>query len=129
MTKIYLIKESGGSSDDAWESTLFAVRDEEQAKVEVRKLFAHHAFCTERLPEITRALHDSFAASRLEQETPADTRERVELAQRAAHAKAVELGCSDEHLKLLGLLTENCTAGSLSFVTDANYFYQELELR
>jgi len=65
MTKIYIIKAFGGSYDDAWKNNLYAVVEEEQAKVEVQRLTELHKFCEGIWPQVHNSLTDGYAEARI----------------------------------------------------------------
>lgn len=50
-------------------------------------------------------------------------------AQLATMHRAIELGATEEHLKMLGIRQPDGGLGGLSFESDANFSYEELELR
>ena len=70
MTKIYIIKSSGGSYDEAWENNLFGVVEEEQAKVEVQRLRDERAFLSEMRTHLQPMIQECYAQVNAYKRTP-----------------------------------------------------------
>jgi len=70
MTKIYIIKASGGSYDDAWENNLFGVVEEEQAKAEVQRLKDEHEFLSEVITHLQPMAQEFYAQVSAYKRTP-----------------------------------------------------------
>lgn len=64
MNKIYVVKASGGSYDDAWESSLFAVGDAQTAELAVWDLQEQHKFLEKVWPDIQQVLQHGMKAVR-----------------------------------------------------------------
>ena len=64
MNKIYVVKCSGGSYDDAWESNLFAVGSAQDAELAVWDLQVKHDFCKEIWPKVQDAMSEGYAKVR-----------------------------------------------------------------
>ena len=70
MTKIYIIKSSGGSYDEAWENNLFGVVEEEQANAEVRRFKDEHKFLSEVITHLRPMIQEFYDQVRAYERTP-----------------------------------------------------------
>jgi hypothetical protein len=57
---IFIVVASGGEYDDAWQSNLFAFRNEEDAKEQVAKLTAQNEFANSIRPKIVQIYSDAL---------------------------------------------------------------------
>lgn len=64
MKKIFIIKASGGSYDDAWENNLYAVEDQTQAELDVLQLKQDHDVCKDVWMNVWAVLQEGYVKVR-----------------------------------------------------------------
>lgn len=145
MSTIFIIRQERGGYGDSWSINLFAVASEEQAELEVAQLTEQHAFVKSIWREVYMVWSDGcmrlHAAAR-STERHKDLKEsgiwntasvklwEVEVPKiiELAMNKAIELGCSERHLELMGFTAVKGELRVPTFDEDATYSYDEIEL-
>lgn len=157
MTKIYIIKAFGGEYDDAWESNLFAVNDEQQAEAEVQRLKEQHQFLIGVDAALKPFVQEVYAQVRAFKREPTPPEPKGSAKAKEAWlkecepiwkrnqaeidsiwrrggdvlmVKAQELGCDEEQLDALGFHIPGGVGFNMpNFRRDVDYSYEELEMR
>ena len=101
MEMIYLVKRYGGEYDGAWEENLFAVRTEEEAKLEVTRHELAHleaSQLSEKLKEVWHtylADHSNMNEFEFEQTLPMPVRERGKKGDKKVFDRAFAAACQE----------------------------------